>query len=72
MLPEWVKVDADTLDVTHIFEGEEVVTGGDDGQVWIATFADKRVAERFVDNAACQQGMEIYGLKRAAVGKSGD
>lgn len=37
-----------TLSVTHICDGEEVVTGGADGQVWIATFATKLAADAFV------------------------
>jgi len=41
-------VTPDTLSVTHIFDGEEVVTGGHDGQVWVATFASANAAEHFV------------------------
>jgi hypothetical protein len=41
-------VTPDTLDVTHIFDGEAVVTGGEDGQVWVATFASDIAAEHFV------------------------
>lgn len=37
-----------TLTVTHICEGEEVVTGGDEGQVWVATFADAFEALKFI------------------------
>lgn len=38
----------ETLEITHIFDGEEVVTGGPDGQIWIATFASRIAAEHFV------------------------
>jgi hypothetical protein len=41
-------IDPQTLSVTHICDGEEVVTGGDDGQAWIATFADATTAELFI------------------------
>lgn len=41
-------IDPETLSVTHICDGEEVVTGGDDGQQWIATFADATTAELFI------------------------
>lgn len=46
--PITVEVDRRSLRVTHIFDGEEVVTGGDDGQVWVATFSSGAVAERFI------------------------
>lgn len=38
-----------TLAITHVFSGEEVVTGGDDGQAWVASFADPLEARLFVD-----------------------
>lgn len=41
-------VTPETLSVTHIFDGEEVVTGGPDGLVWVATFASRNAAEHFV------------------------
>lgn len=38
-----------TLSVTHIFDGEEVVTGGANGQTWVATFCDPGLAQIFVE-----------------------
>lgn len=38
----------ETLSTTHICDGEEVVTGGDDGQVWVATFACPITAQQFI------------------------
>jgi hypothetical protein len=52
-----------TLEVTHVFEGEEVVTGGDDGQVWIATFASAQEARIWVD-AMWDAGLPVQGLRR--------
>jgi hypothetical protein len=49
-----------TVSVTHIFDGEEVVTGGDSGQIWIATFADRVAAEWFIKFAQ-QQGVALRG-----------
>lgn len=43
-----VLVDPETLFVTHIYDGEEIVCGGEDGKTWVATFADAHVAEVFV------------------------
>jgi hypothetical protein len=43
-----VTVLPDTLAVTNICAGEHVITGGADGQVYIATFADGYEAARFV------------------------
>lgn len=37
-----------TLCVTHIFDGEEIVTAGEDGQTWIATFAEPAEARNFI------------------------
>lgn len=45
---ELVPVAGHTLGVTHICGGEEVVTGGIDGQVYIATFVSHEAAELFV------------------------
>lgn len=36
------------LSITHICDGEEVVTGGEDGQTYIATFGSHEMAELFV------------------------
>lgn len=58
-------VNPETLSVTHIFDGEEVVTGGDDGQVWIATFANKAVAESFCDQQ--RQYRSVAGERRVVV-----
>ena len=52
-----------TLGRVHIFDGEEVVTGGDDGQVWVATFASAHDAEAFI-NAAKFLQRKVRGLRR--------
>ena len=55
-------VDVDTLTATHIFDGEEVVLGGEDGQVWIATFASRSEADGFVGYLkSCRA--EIEGIR---------
>jgi hypothetical protein len=54
-----------TLSVTHIFEGEEVVTGGEDGQVWIATFASAPEARIWVD-AMKAAGLPVQGLRQCS------
>jgi hypothetical protein len=51
-----------TLTVTHIFDGEEVVTGGADGQIWIATFATRLAADAFV--RWCQEFEKTYAGRR--------
>ena len=57
---EWL--DVDTLTVTHIFEGEEVVRGGEDGQAWVATFASRGEADGFVGYLkSCRA--EIEGIR---------
>jgi hypothetical protein len=43
-----ITINPATLSRTHIFDGEEVVTGGDDGQAWVATFADPTTADLFM------------------------
>lgn len=58
-----VQVDPATLGVTHICAGEEVVTGGADGQVWVATFADPRTANLFLTHA---DGM-IFGERESEI-----
>lgn len=60
---EVVAVHGNTLSVTHIFDGEEVVSGGEDGQVHIATFVDARSAERYV-SVMKHAGWLIYGVRR--------
>lgn len=43
-----VEVPSSTLSIIHIFDGEEVVIAGEDGLVWVATFASPAVATVFV------------------------
>lgn len=57
---ELVLVHPSTVSVTHVFDGEEVVTGGDTGQIWIATFADSVAADWFV-KFANDQGIMLRG-----------
>ena len=52
-----------TLGRVHIFQGEEVVTGGDDGQVWVATFASAHDAEAFIAAARFLQ-RKVRGIRR--------
>lgn len=47
-----VEVNPASLYITHIFDGEEVVRGGEDGQAWVATFGTYRSAFRFCEWAA--------------------
>lgn len=47
-----------TLYVTHVFDGEEVVRGGEDGQIWVATFASGLQAKRFIESVSGR----VYGL----------
>lgn len=56
-----VLIDTRTLAVTHIYDGEEVVSGGTDGQVWVATFASAVEADRFVEDA--RERSFIYGAR---------
>lgn len=62
-----------TLTVTHICDGEEVVTGGEDGQVWIATFAQSALAHIFVRHTQATHEV-VFGeraeLETAAAPKS--
>ncbi len=44
-----VHVPVGTLYITHIYDGEEVVSGGRDGQAYVATFADIGEARQFVE-----------------------
>lgn len=57
-----VLVHPSTVSVTHIFDGEEAVTGGASGQIWIATFADHVAAEWFV-KFANDQGIMLRGQR---------
>jgi len=59
-----VKVDKSTLTVTHIFDGEEVVTGGEDGQTWVGVFSNSFTANLFI--ALVKQSREaIYGERQS-------
>lgn len=59
----FAKVNPSTLGVTHICDGQEVVTGGDDGQTWIATFADRSMAAHFVNYAKAHL-LHVNGERR--------
>ena len=59
-----VLVHPNTVRVTHIFDGEEAVTGGESGQIWVATFADRVAAEWFV-KFANEQGVMLRGQQPA-------
>lgn len=54
IVPRRVLVDPASLYVTHIFDGEEVVRGGEDGQAYVATFTSFQTAKAFTD--ACVAG----------------
>jgi hypothetical protein len=60
-----VRVSPSTLAVTHIYDGEEVVTGGHDGQVYIATFACEKAAAAFV-SLARKHLFNVTGIRRAS------
>lgn len=60
------EVEASTLHITHIFDGEEVVCGAEDGQVWIGTFASTVSAERFIEWNK-RANLTVRGLRRHAV-----
>ena len=53
----------ETMYVTHIFDGENVVRGGMDGQTWVATFASENAAEHFV-RYAVENEKTFTGLRR--------
>lgn len=55
----------ETLSITHIFDGEEVITAGEDGQTWIATFASRGEAEEFVKSLKAEPGTIVVGERRA-------
>jgi hypothetical protein len=57
-----MRIDTDTLGITHIFDGEEVVTGGVDGQVWIATFSCPVLARMFITGCRQLQTIDIPEL----------
>lgn len=48
-----MRINTNTLSVTHVFDGEEIVTGGEDGQTWVATFGTAMLAQMFV--TSCQR-----------------
>ena len=60
---EVLYVESSTLAVTHIFDGEEVITGDDDGQVYVATFATKQEAERYIELKR-KSGANALGVKQ--------
>lgn len=43
-----MRIDTDSLTVTHVYDGEEVVTGGPEGQAWVATFSSANLARMFI------------------------
>ena len=57
------EVTPNTLSVTHIFDGEEVVSGGDDGQVWIATFSTPAYAKAFVEYLQSNPYAPVTGIR---------
>jgi hypothetical protein len=52
----------DTLAVVNICDGKHIVTGGPDGQIWVATFASAVAADHFVRYCVDQQ-KTFWGLK---------
>lgn len=54
----------ETLSITHIFDGEEVVTAGEDGQTWIATFACYLEADEFVKGLKAVPGTTVVGQRK--------
>jgi len=54
-----------TLSRQHIFDGEEVVTGDDDGQAWVATFATATDADWFIAKVRLDE-RRVIGERRAA------
>lgn len=60
-----VAAPVETLSVTHIFDGEEVVTAlVDDGPVWIATFGVYSEADEFVKSLQREPGTTVVGVQR--------
>lgn len=56
-------VDPNSLQITHIFDGEEIITGGNYGEIYIATFASRRGAEQYVE--FCKANIiTIFGERR--------
>ncbi len=55
-------LDPASMYVTHIFDGEEVVRGGEDGQAYVATFASFATAKEFID-ACVQHRVYVSGLR---------
>lgn len=70
--PELREVPVHTLSRTHICDGEEVVSGGEDGQTWIATFADSRMAAYFVNVAKVNLTVAWGDAPGSAVKASGE
>ena len=48
MSAPFIHVDPQSLRVIQVAEGEHQIVGGDDGQSWVATFADATEAARCV------------------------
>lgn len=59
-----VLVHASTLSAVHVCDGEEVITGDEDGQAWIATFASSITAANFLE-LMITQNRDVYGERRA-------
>lgn len=60
-----VAAPVETLSITHIFDGEEVVTAlVDDGPVWIATFGSYSEADEFVKSLQREPGTTVVGRIR--------
>jgi hypothetical protein len=55
-----MKISTDTLDVTHVFDGENVVTGGTDGQTWVATFSTMTLARLFITDVQRLPFIEVF------------
>lgn len=62
MSSRWVICEPDTISVTHVCEGEEVITGGPSGLAWIATVASAELAQALVLTLKAD-GMAAYGLE---------
>lgn len=56
-----VEVPPDTLSVTHVCDGQEIITGGADGQTYVATFASRLTADMFIDMCRAASAKNIFG-----------
>lgn len=43
-----MRIETSSLALTHIYDGEEVVSGGPEGQAWVATFCTRTLAAEFI------------------------